>query len=53
MAVTPGAFSGGLNKRVYRRGGCSCRRNMSQLVGAHGMMTPELVVVARKKAVAV
>ena len=50
MAVTPGAVGSGLKEQTYRRGDCRSRRNMSQLVGADGAMTPELVVVARKRA---
>ena len=49
MAVSPGAFSTGLKEQTYRRSGCRSRRNMSQLVGVDGAMTPELVVVARKR----
>ena len=50
MAVTPGAVSSGLKEQAYRRGGCRSRRNMSQLVGADDAMTPELVMVVRKRA---
>ena len=45
-----GAVISGLKEQTYRRGGCRSRRNMFQLAGADGAMTPELVVVARKRA---
>ena len=50
VAVTLGVVSSGLKEQAYRCGGSKSRRNMSQLVGADGAMTPELVVVARKRA---
>ena len=50
MAVTSGAVGSGLKEQTYRRDGCRSRRNMSQLVGADGAMTPELVEMARKRA---
>ena len=50
MAVSPGVVSSGLKEQTYRRDGCRSLRNMSQLVGADCAMTPELVVVARKRA---
>ena len=50
MVVTPGAVSSGAKEQAYRRGGCRSPRNRSQLVGADGAMTSELVVVARKRA---
>ena len=50
IAVSPGAAGSGLKEQTYRRGGCRSRKNLSQLVGADGAMTPELVVVGRKRA---
>ena len=50
MTVSPGAISSGLKEQTYRRGGCRSQRNMSQLVGTDCAMTPELVVVATKRA---
>ena len=50
MAVSPGAVSSGPKERAYRHGGCRSRQNMSQLVGVDGAMTPELVVMASKRA---
>ena len=41
MVVTPRAVGSGLKKQVYRRGGCRSLRNVSQLVGVDGAMTPE------------
>ena len=49
MVVTPGAVSSGRKEQTYRRGVCRSRRNISQLVGADGVMTPKLVVKAGKR----
>ena len=50
MAVTPGVVGSGLKEQAYRRGGCRSRRSMTQMVVADDAMTPELVVMARKRA---
>ena len=50
MAVTPGAIGSGLKEQTYGRDGCRSRRSMSQLLGADGAITPELVVVVRMRA---
>ena len=50
MEVTLGAVGSGMKEQAHRRGGYKTPRNRSQLVGTDGVMTLELVVVARKRA---